>query len=274
METNPYQNSLNLPKTAFPMKANLSQKEPVQIQNWEKNNVYDLIQKKNADAVEFVMPDGPPYANGNIHIGHCLNKLLKDFAIKYQAMQGRSAPFIPGWDCHGLPIEHAVNKELGPKRKEKSEGELRSLCRSYAEKFVGLQRDQFKRLGILADWDHPYKTMDSSYEASMIRALGKIYDQGFVYRGEKPVHWCWSCGTALAEAEVEYENRKDPSIFVKFEIKDGLDVLGQPKGKTFVLIWTTTPWSLPANLAVCVHPDFDYGLYKVTSSSLDAEENW
>lgn len=263
-----YQNTLNLPKTDFPMKAALSQKEPEQIKAWLSEDVYGAIQLKNKSRPLFAMPDGPPYANGNIHIGHCLNKILKDFVVKYQAISGKRSVFIPGWDCHGLPIEHAVAKELGNKRREKSDAEIRGLCRDYAKKYIGNQREQFKRLGILADWEHPYTTMDTSYEASMIRSLGKIYANGFVYRGEKPVHWCWFDGTALAEAEVEYENRKDPSIYVKFEIASNLEKLGNPKGKSFVVIWTTTPWTLPANLAISIHPDFDYGLYEVDG------ENW
>ncbi|MBK9292886.1 MAG: isoleucine--tRNA ligase [Oligoflexia bacterium] len=266
-----YQNTLNLPKTDFPMKASLNQREPEQIKKWETDKTYELIQEKNKSKPIFAMPDGPPYANGNIHVGHCLNKILKDFAIKYRAISGNRAVFIPGWDCHGLPIEHAVSKELGPKRREMNDGEIREKCRSYATKYINQQREQFKRLGILADWYRPYTTMDSSYEAAMVKSLAKIYENGFIYRGEKPVHWCWSCGTALAEAEVEYENRKDPSIYVKFEIDQNSSEIPTTlkdefkNSKVFFVIWTTTPWTLPANLAVSVHKDFDYGLYETGS---------
>lgn len=273
-----YQNTLNLPQTEFPMKASLSVREPEMIKKWDGEQLYNLIQEKNKANKEFVMPDGPPYANGNIHIGHCLDKLLKDFAIKYRSMIGLKSAFIPGWDCHGLPIEHAVSKELGNKKREKTDAEFRGLCRAYAEKFVASQKEQFRRLGVLADWDHPYRTMDYTYEADVVRSLAKIYDNGFVYRGEKPVNWCWSDGTALAEAEVEYADRKDPSIYVKFEVVKGLQKLGNPENKTYVVIWTTTPWSLPANLAVSIHPDFEYGLFEVDGSGENAPgnlaENW
>ncbi|MCC6278354.1 MAG: isoleucine--tRNA ligase [Oligoflexia bacterium] len=263
-----YRQTLNLPETDFPMKANLPQREPEQIKKWLSDDLYQKIQNKNAGKPLFTMPDGPPYANGNIHVGHCLNKILKDIVVKYKALSGYQAVFIPGWDCHGLPIEHAVNKELGSKRKEKSDAEIRELCRKYAEKFIGLQRDQFKRLGILADWDHPYTTMDSAYEADIIRSLAEIFEQGHAYRADKPVHWCWSDGTALAEAEVEYANKVDPSIYVKFEVSENADKLGAKGSKTFVVIWTTTPWTLPANLAIAVHRDFEYGIYQVEN------ENW
>ncbi|MDZ4676147.1 MAG: isoleucine--tRNA ligase [Oligoflexia bacterium] len=263
-----YRNTLNLPETDFPMKANLPVREPEQVKTWLSQKTYEQIQEMNKSKPLFVMPDGPPYANGNIHVGHCLNKILKDIVIKYKSMAGFRSVFIPGWDCHGLPIEHAVAKELGNKRREKSDAEIRKLCREYASKYIDLQREQFKRLGILADWDHPYTTMDTPYEAAMIRSLARIYDAGHVYRGEKPVHWCWSDGTALAEAEVEYANRKDPSIYVKFEAAKNLDKLGNPKNKTYFVIWTTTPWTLPANLAISLNSEFDYGIYEVDG------ENW
>lgn len=268
MDKPDYRPTLALPETDFPMKANLPKREPEQISKWLDNRTYDQIQKANDGKPPFVMPDGPPYANGNIHIGHCLNKILKDFVVKYKAMKGHQSVFIPGWDCHGLPIEHAVAKQLGKKRREKSDKEIRDLCRDYAGKFVETQKEQFIRLGILADWDNPYRTMDSSYESAMIKSLAKIFEKGHVYRGKKPVHWCWSDGTALAEAEVEYQNRKDPSIFVKFEATKNLSKLQDPDKKTYFVIWTTTPWTLPANLAICLGPDFDYGLYEVDG------ENW
>jgi isoleucyl-tRNA synthetase len=268
MEKIDYLSTLNLPETSFPMKANLPVREPEQIKSWESKKTYEKIQDFNKSKPIFAMPDGPPYANGNIHVGHALNKILKDFIIKYKAMAGFRAVFIPGWDCHGLPIEHAVAKELGNKRREKSDEEIRTLCRAYATKYINLQKDQFKRLGILADWDHPYTTMDQPYEAAMIRSLADIVEAGYVYRGEKPVYWCWSDGTALAEAEVEYADRKDPSIYVKFEASTHLEKVGSPKEKTFFVIWTTTPWTLPANLAIALNKDFDYGMYLVDG------ENW
>lgn len=214
------------------------------------------------------MPDGPPYANGNIHLGHCLNKILKDIVVKFQSLNGKRAVFIPGWDCHGLPIEHAVNKELGGKRKDKTPSQIRQLCREYADKYIDLQREQFKRLGILADWENPYTTKNQKYEADIIRSLAKIFEKGYVYRGEKPIYWCWSDGTSLAEAEVEYEDRKDPSIFVKFEVIKGFEKLGKPTGKTSFVIWTTTPWTLPANLAIALGEEISYGLYESNGENL------
>ena len=223
-------------ETDFPMKANLPVREPEQVKHWADTDVYGKIQSANKGKPLFVMPDGPPYANGNIHVGHCLNKILKDFVVKYHAMAGQQAVFIPGWDCHGLPIEHAVSKELGKARREKSDSEIRKLCREYAQKYVGIQRDQFRRLGVLADWSHPYTTMDKAYEAGIIRALADIFENGYAYRGEKPVHWCWSDGTALAEAEVEYADRKDPSIYVKFEAvsRKNLSRIGNPNRKNLL----------------------------------------
>jgi isoleucyl-tRNA synthetase len=272
-EKTDYSATLCLPQTEFPMKAGLPVREPEQIKKWLSENTYSKIQDANQSKPIFAMPDGPPYANGNIHVGHALNKILKDIAVKYKAMSGFRAGFIPGWDCHGLPIEHAVAKELGNKRREKSDGEIRTLCRAYAQKYIDLQREQFKRLGILADWENPYKTMDFTYEASIIRSLAKIFEKGYAYRGEKPVHWCWSDGTALAEAEVEYANKKDPSIYVKFEVTRGLDKLGGNSGKkTFFVIWTTTPWTLPANLAISLNADYDYGLYEVSDEN--GSEQW
>lgn len=190
-----HRNTLNLPETEFPMKANLPVREPEQIKVWDSKQTYQAIQKHNSKKPIFAMPDGPPYANGNIHVGHALNKILKDFIVKYKSMSGFRAGFIPGWDCHGLPIEHAVSKELGNKRREKSDSEIRQLCRAYADKYINLQREQFRRLGILADWEHPYKTMDASYEAAIIRALADFFECGYAYRGEKPVYWCWSDST-------------------------------------------------------------------------------
>lgn len=269
MDTSPQtDHCLNLPETDFPMKANLPTREPEQIKNWNFKKTYNQVQEHNKNKPIFAMPDGPPYANGNIHVGHALNKILKDFIVKYKSISGFRACFIPGWDCHGLPIEHAVSKELGNKRREKSDSEIRQLCRAYANKYIDLQKTQFQRLGVLADWENPYRTLDNSYEAAIINALADFFECGYVYRGEKPVYWCWSDGTALAEAEVEYADRKDPSVYVKFEVTKNLEKLGNPKEKTFLIIWTTTPWTLPANLAISLNPDFEYGLYTVEG------ENW
>lgn len=260
-----YKDTIQLPATDFPMKGNLPEREPQMIAEWTRGQLYERILAKNEGRPNFSMPDGPPYANGNIHIGHVLNKCLKDFVIKYKNMSGYSAVFIPGWDCHGLPIEHKVTKELGPKRKEKTEADIRTLCRQEASKWIDKQRDQFIRLGILADWQNPYLTMQPEYEAEEVRELARALKNGVLYRGEKPVYWCPAMQTALAEAEVEYHPHTSHSIFVKFAMNSGLDAFG-PKiaqaGKPVsVVIWTTTPWTLPANLGVAVHPDFVYEFF-------------
>jgi isoleucyl-tRNA synthetase len=199
-----YKTTLNLPKTDFPMKANLKDLEPRTIARWQEQNTYSLVQEKNRGRKSYVLHDGPPYANGHIHIGHALNKILKDIIVKYKSMQGFSSPYVPGWDCHGLPIEHQVLKNLGSKKETMSQAEIRKLCREYAEKFITVQRDEFKRLGVFGDWDNPYLTMNYAYEAAIVRELGKFVGTGGVYKGKKPVYWCGSCETALAEAEVEY----------------------------------------------------------------------
>ncbi|MBI4382535.1 MAG: isoleucine--tRNA ligase, partial [Nitrospinae bacterium] len=255
-----YKETLNLPQTDFPMKANLVQKEPELLAKWAKENIYGRIRGKRAGKTKYVFHDGPPYANGHIHMGHALNKVLKDFIVKIMAMKGYDATFVPGWDCHGLPIEHQVVKELRQKKKEVGKTETRKLCREYAGEFVAIQRDEFKRLGVFADWDRPYLTMDYSYQAAIVREFGKFVVSGSVYKGLKPVHWCTHCMTALAEAEVEYADHTSTSVYVKFPVKSGLtkQIPGIDPAKSFLAIWTTTPWTLPANLAVCVHPDFQY----------------
>jgi isoleucyl-tRNA synthetase len=209
------------------------------------------------------LPDGPPYANGSIHIGHALNKSLKDFVIKYKSMKGHYAPFVPGWDCHGLPIEHKVMKDLSEKKLVKSDQEILALCREEASKWVKHQREQFKRLGVIADWENPYLTMSKDYEAEEIREFARAFKRGVIYQGVKPVYWNWTLKTALADAEVEYHDHKSPSIFVKFEVKDAatLQKLGNPAEKTSFVIWTTTPWTLPANTGIALHPEFDYGVF-------------
>jgi isoleucyl-tRNA synthetase len=265
-----YKDTLNLPKTAFPMKANLTKKEKELLDFWEKNKIYSKIQDKNRDKDKrYILHDGPPYANGHIHLGHTLNKVLKDIIVKYKTMKGHYAPFIPGWDCHGLPIEHQVDKKLGSKKHSTSTLEKRKLCREYAAGFVDIQREEFRRLGVFGDWDKPYITMDYQYEASTVRELGRFVENGYVYKGKKPVHWCPNCVTALAEAEVEYSDKTSPSIYVKFKVED-------PQGKftpdaangTYFVIWTTTPWTLPANMALCLHPDFIYRHVKTPDGGL------
>jgi len=267
-----YKNTLNLPQTEFPMRANLSQKEVELLNFWWENNVYQKMQNRDKNK-SYILHDGPPYANGNIHIGHALNKILKDIIVKYKAMCGFYTPYVPGWDCHGLPIEHQVDKESKELRVmsyKLKDSELllkkRQLCREYAAKFVNIQREEFKRLGVFGDWGNPYITMSNSYEASIVREFGKFVERGFVYKGKKPVHWCPNCVTALAEAEVEYADRESPSIYVKFEVEAGelekrfpnLSLFNNKR--IFIIIWTTTPWTLPANLAIALHPDYEYSL--------------
>ena len=254
-----YKTTLNLPKTDFPMKANLKDLEPRTIARWQEQGTYRLMQEKNAGKQRYILHDGPPYANGHIHIGHALNKTLKDIIVKYKSMSGFAAPYVPGWDCHGLPIEHQVLKNLGPKKDTLSQAEIRKLCREYAEKFISIQRDEFKRLGVFGDWDEPYLTMNYPYEAAIVRELGKFVGSGGVYKGKKPVYWCGSCETALAEAEVEYGDHESPSISVKFALPDAAKALPSLAGKKVsIVIWTTTPWTLVSNLAVALHPQFDY----------------
>ncbi len=266
-----YKSTIQLPQTDFPMKANLPTREPEILKVWSEKNIYQKMIDKNQGKKSFVMPDGPPYANGAIHVGHALNKVLKDIIIKYKNMSGFKAPFIPGWDCHGLPIEHAVMKNLGAKAKEKSDIEIRDLCRAEAQKWVDAQRTQFRRLGVLADWDKPYITMDPGYEAEEIREFARAYEKGVVFLGVKPVYWNWTLQTALADAEVEYHMHKSPSIYVKFPVKDSatLEKLGVKNGRTTsFVIWTTTPWTLPANLGICLNENFEYGIFDTGSENL------
>ena len=225
-----YKSTLNLPQTAFPMKGNLPNREPEFVERWMKQGLYERIQASRAGKPLYVLHDGPPYANGHIHIGHALNKILKDIIVKSRTMEGMQAPYVPGWDCHGLPIEHQVTKQLGEKKKDMSATELRRQCREYADKFWNIQRDEFQRLGVLGDWDHPYLTMDKAYEATIIREFGKFVEQGGVYKGLKPVLWCTQDQTALAEAEVEYMDHVSPSVYVKFPFdapsRERLDLAG------------------------------------------------
>jgi isoleucyl-tRNA synthetase len=264
-----YKTTLNLPKTDFPMKANLKDMETRTILRWKEQGTYEQIQKRNTGRTAFILHDGPPYANGHIHIGHALNKILKDIIVKYKSMQGFSSPYVPGWDCHGLPIEHQVLKNLGPKKESMSKAEIRTLCREYAGKFIDIQRDEFKRLGVFGDWENPYLTMNYAYEAAIVRELGKFVGSGGVYKGKKPVYWCGSCETALAEAEVEYADHESPSISVRFALPDAAAAIPSLAGKDVsVVIWTTTPWTLVSNLAVALHPQFDYVAVDIGADSV------
>ncbi|MCJ7685281.1 MAG: isoleucine--tRNA ligase [Desulfobacteraceae bacterium] len=255
-----YKETLNLPKTAFPMKANLVKKEPEMLERWESIDLYKLIRQSSRGRKRFHLHDGPPYANGHIHMGTAFNKVLKDIIIKSRQMAGFDAPYVPGWDCHGLPIEHRVDGELGAKKKEMSQAEIRGFCRRYAEKYIDIQRNEFKRLGVFGEWENPYLTMNYPYEATIVREFGKFALSGSLVRSKKPIYWCISCKTALAEAEVEYDEHSSPSIFVKFPMISDLDQLAPVlKGKQVsMIIWTTTPWTIPANLAIALHPGLKY----------------
>jgi isoleucyl-tRNA synthetase len=260
VEKKDYKDTLNLPSTGFPMKANLPNREPETLKSWEGRRVYEKMVEKNSGGPSYVLHDGPPYANGRIHIGHALNKILKDIIVKYKAMRGYYSPYVPGWDCHGLPIELEVDKKLGKKKLEIGIPKKRQLCREYAEKFVDIQREEFKRLGVLGDWDSPYLTMTHGYQGRIAGELITFVRKGYVYKGRKPVHWCPSCVTALAEAEVEHADKMSPSIFVKFKLdeKDAINRLGIAGKEVYIVIWTTTPWTLPANLALAVKSGIHY----------------
>jgi len=265
-----YKETLNLPQTDFPMKANLAQREPQMLQSWEEMGIYKKIREAAKGKKPYILHDGPPYANGNIHLGTALNKIIKDIVIKAKNMTGFDGVYVPGWDCHGLPIEHQVDKELGGKKAAMSQVEKRRACRVYAEKFVDIQREQFKRLGVFGEWDNPYLTMAYPYEATTVAEFGKLYLNGSVYKGKKPVYWCATCKTALAEAEVEYADHSTPSIYVKFAFtSDVSKVLPKLAGqKVNMVIWTTTPWTIPANLAIAVKDDFIYAAVKIDDEVL------
>jgi isoleucyl-tRNA synthetase len=253
-----YSKTLNLPKTDFSMKAGLAQKEPLMLAQWVKDSLYQKIRAKSEGKKPFILHDGPPYANGNIHIGHALNKILKDMIVKFKTMQGYDSLYIPGWDCHGLPIEHALLKEMKAKKADVQCLDVRKKAHDYAMKYVGIQREQFKRLGVMGEWDNPYLTLSPDYEFWILKMLAQLTRKGYVYRSLKPVNWCFDCETALAEAEVEYEDHTSPTVYVRFQVNNS-DVLGFPKDKKVsLLIWTTTPWTLLANVAAAVSPVFDY----------------
>src|SRR5215813_14132279 len=268
LPTMDYKPTLNLPKTAFPMKANLPQTEPQMLAWWARIGIYKRLREASADRPRWILHDGPPYANGNIHLGHVMNKTLKDFVARSRQMLGFDAPYVPGWDCHGLPIEQKVDKKLGSKKREMDAVAIRQACREYAAHFIDVQREEFKRLGVGGDWEHPYTTMSLSYEAEIARAFGEFYKLGLVFQDLKSVRWCFTDRTALAEAELEYESTEDPAITVAFPFEDSHAVLARfrnvPAAKretpVSAVIWTTTPWTIPSNLAIAVHPETDYTL--------------
>ena len=264
-----YKHTLQLPSTDFPMRANLPEREPAMLETWQGEGIHERMLEVRANAPLFLLHDGPPYANGNIHIGHALNKILKDVIVKYKTLAGFRSPYRPGWDTHGLPIELEVEKKIGRKAKsEMSLVEVRKLCREYADKFVDVQRRDFRRLGVFGEWDRPYLTKDFSYEAQEARELATILESGGIFRSRKPVHWCASCRTALAEAEVDYDTKQSTSVFVAFPIEAKGPLAPFADRRPFIAIWTTTPWTLPANLAVAVGPDFSYSLVESADRTL------
>ena len=259
-----YKKTLNLPRTDFAMKANLPKREPAILEDWAKIDLCKLIKKNRKGSSKFILHDGPPYANGDIHIGHALNKILKDIIVKYKTMKGFDAPYVPGWDCHGLPVEHQLFKELGISKHEIDKVAFRKKAHKFAMKFVDIQRKQFERLGVFGDWKNPYLTLTSDYEEAILDSFQKLVEDGYVYRGLKPINWCIKCETALAEAEIEYENHTSPSTYVKFKLENN-NIFKQD---TYLVIWTTTPWTLAANVAVALHPDFLYAHYKTEKGDL------
>lgn len=267
-EVNDYKHTLNLPETKFPMRGNLANREPEMLKRWQAMDLYGELRKAGAGREKFILHDGPPYANGSIHIGHAVNKVLKDFIVKARTMSGFDAPYVPGWDCHGLPIELQVEKKIGKAGSAVAPAVFRQACRDYAKEQVDGQREDFKRLGIFGDWERPYLTMDFKFEADIIRSLGRVIEHGHLHKGFKPVHWCTDCGSALAEAEVEYEDKISPAIDVRFAVLNEEALLTrlhhvtgrEGKGPVAVAIWTTTPWTLPANQAVALNPEFDYAV--------------
>src|SRR5436190_23836321 len=273
-----WKDTVNLPRTDFPMKASLPTSEPETLARWQAMDLYGKIRACRKHAPKFVLHDGPPYANGNIHIGTAMNKILKELVVKSRSMAGFDAPYVVGYDCHGLPIELRVDRELGAKKRDLSVAEFCRACRAYAEKFVGVMSEQFQRLGILAIWKAPYLTMNFKYQAAIARALGKFVEQDLVYKGKKPVHWCIHCRTALAEAEVEYEDHSSPSIYVEFPLAPesagelAARVPALAGRRVSVLIWTTTPWTIPSNLAIAFHPKFDYAAYDVDGRAVIVAE--
>ncbi|PFG06793.1 isoleucine--tRNA ligase [Bacillus sp. es.034] len=264
-----YKDTLLMPKTEFPMRGNLPKREPDTQKKWEEMDIYQKVQERTSDRPLFVLHDGPPYANGNIHMGHALNKILKDFIVRYKSMSGFHAPYVPGWDTHGLPIEQALTNK-GVKRKEMTIAEFRKLCEEYAYEQVDNQRKQFKQLGVRGDWENPYITLKPEYEAQQIKVFGDMAKKGYIYKGKKPVYWSPSSESALAEAEIEYQDKRSPSIYVGFAVTEGKDVL---KEGTQLVIWTTTPWTIPANLGIAVHADLNYVVVNVKENSYVVAED-
>jgi isoleucyl-tRNA synthetase len=260
-----YKNTLNLPKTDFSMKANLAILEPKMISRWKDLDIYRMLKEERKDCPKFILHDGPPYANGSIHIGHALNKILKDIIIKYKTVKGYDCPFIIGWDCHGLPVEHQLFKELKLTKHDVDVSSFRKKAKDYALKFVNLQKEDFKRLGIFGDWENPYLTLNPEYEHKVIKLLGDLVAQGYIYRGRKPVNWCSVCETALAEAEVEYADKESDSTYLLFRLKKEKDV--------YFLVWTTTPWTLVSNVALAVHPELEYCLVKIKDKAIIVAKN-
>lgn len=262
MSEQDYNNTLNLPVTEFPMRAGLPKREPEMLREWESTRLYDRLMEKNEGKPLYVLHDGPPYANGDIHIGTALNKILKDFIVRYHNMAGYKAPYVPGWDTHGLPIELKARAKAGVENSATiSPLELRKICREYALTYVDNQREQFKRLGVLGEWDNPYLTLKPDFEAKQIEIFGEMALKGYIYKGLKPVYWCPECRTALAEAEIEYAEDPCYSVYVKFQVKDDKGLLkakGIDPANTYFVIWTTTTWTLPGNVAICLGPDFTY----------------
>ncbi len=269
-----YKDTLNLPRTAFPMRANAAQREPERLRAWAESGLYERLRAARSGREKFVLHDGPPYANGHLHMGHALNKILKDIVVRSRSMMGYDAPYVPGWDCHGLPIEHQVDRELGPRKRDMSELEIRAACRAYADRFVSIQSEEFQRLGVLGAWDTPYLTMSPRYEADIAAALGRFVEAGLLYRERKSIRWCWHCRTALAEAELEYSERSDPEIWVAFPAADPTEVRRRfhaaGDGDAAFVIWTTTPWTIPSNLAIAVHAEAEYVLLDTPRGALVA----
>ena len=263
-----YQKTLQLPKTDFPMRANLPKREPKMLAHWDEKNYYEQLQKQGEERglPKFILHDGPPYANGNIHIGTAMNKILKDIVIRSRSLDGYQVPYVPGWETHGLPIELQAVRTLGKKRAEMSTSDFREFCEDYALEQMDIQRTQFKRLGIWGDWENPYLTLRPEYEAKQIEIFGEMAEKGYVYKALKPVYWCADCETALDEAEIEYGDHRSPSIYVRFAVKDGKGVLSEED--TYFVIWTTTPWTIPANLAIALNPRFTYVVVKTERGNL------
>jgi len=267
-----YKDTLNLPKTDFPMKGNLPEKEPVILKKWEDMGLYQEIRKRQRGKPKYILHDGPPYANGNIHIGHALNKTLKDIVIKFKTMRGFDAPYVPGWDCHGMPIEHQLFKEMKKTKHDVDQLKFRKMAHEFAMRFVEIQKSEFKRLGVFGDWENPYLTLKPEYERRIVASFNKLAKDGFIYRGLKPINWCAKCETALAEAEVEYEDHVSPSIYVKFDLCPA-DAAGYGSvsrcvggtGQLSFLVWTTTPWTLVSNVAIAVNPVLSYVFVKTDS---------